>query len=173
MTTISLVREARRRAGLSHAELALRAGVPQSTVGRIESGAREPKVTLVERLIRAAGFEPRYVGGCTKQPITAVTGRRRVRKQKRTSRMTSNDLAAAYVLYDRQQMTLAALAELLWEQYGYPSPTACKNALNKGFHAEGFRLRTKSEARMCMSAEKRKEIAQAMREGRDRRKQAA
>lgn len=54
-----LVREARRRAGLSQAELALRAGVPQSTVGRIESGTREPSMELVERLIRAAGFELR------------------------------------------------------------------------------------------------------------------
>ena len=51
--------EARRRAGLSQAASASRAGVPQSTVGRIETGAREPKVALVERLIRAAGFELR------------------------------------------------------------------------------------------------------------------
>ena len=54
-----LIREARRRAGLTQAELAERAGVPQSTVGRIESGARDPSTALVERLIRAAGFEIR------------------------------------------------------------------------------------------------------------------
>lgn len=54
-----LVREARRRAGLTQAELARRAGVPQSTIGRIESGARVPSTALVERLSRAAGFEVR------------------------------------------------------------------------------------------------------------------
>jgi transcriptional regulator with XRE-family HTH domain len=53
----SIVREARRRAGLSQAALAARAGVPKSTVGRIESGARAPSGDLVERLVRAAGFE--------------------------------------------------------------------------------------------------------------------
>lgn len=54
-----LIREARRRAGLTQAQLAQRAGVPQSTIGRIETGARVPSTALVERLIRAAGFEVR------------------------------------------------------------------------------------------------------------------
>jgi transcriptional regulator with XRE-family HTH domain len=57
MSIASLVREARRRAGLSQAQLAARAGVPQSTVGRIESGARTPSTALVERLVRSAGLE--------------------------------------------------------------------------------------------------------------------
>jgi transcriptional regulator with XRE-family HTH domain len=57
MTVASLVREARRRAGLTQAELAERAGVPKSTVGRIESGARSPSADLVEQLVRAAGLE--------------------------------------------------------------------------------------------------------------------
>jgi uncharacterized protein len=52
-----LVREARLRAHLSQAELARRAGVAKSTVGRIETGARSPTAELVERLVRAAGFE--------------------------------------------------------------------------------------------------------------------
>ncbi len=53
----SLVREARKRAGLTQSELGRRAGVPQSTVARIESGVRIPSTDLVERLVRAAGFE--------------------------------------------------------------------------------------------------------------------
>lgn len=53
----SLVREARKRAGFTQAELGRRAGVPQSTVARVESGARTPSTDLVERLVRAAGFE--------------------------------------------------------------------------------------------------------------------
>lgn len=53
------VRESRKRAGLSQAELARRAGVAKSTIGRIESGTREPAAAMVERLVRAAGFEIR------------------------------------------------------------------------------------------------------------------
>jgi transcriptional regulator with XRE-family HTH domain len=56
MSIASIVREARRRAGLSQAVLATRAGVPKSTVGRIESGARTPSTEMVERLVRAAGL---------------------------------------------------------------------------------------------------------------------
>jgi transcriptional regulator with XRE-family HTH domain len=57
MSIADLVRDARRRAGLSQAQLAERAGVPRSTVGRIESGARIPSTELVERLVRAAGLQ--------------------------------------------------------------------------------------------------------------------
>ncbi len=53
----SLVREARLRAGLSQAALARRAGTATSTVARIENGVRQPAAELVERLVRAAGFE--------------------------------------------------------------------------------------------------------------------
>ena len=54
-----LVREARKRAGLTQAELARRAGVARSTVGRIEAGTQMPSTDLAERLVRAAGFEIR------------------------------------------------------------------------------------------------------------------
>ena len=57
MSLSDLIREARRRSGLSQAELANRAGVPKSTIGRIESRARTPSTKMVERLVRAAGFE--------------------------------------------------------------------------------------------------------------------
>ena len=57
MALASIVVEARKRAGLSQAALAEKAGVATSTVGRIEAGARTPSVELVERLVRAAGFE--------------------------------------------------------------------------------------------------------------------
>jgi transcriptional regulator with XRE-family HTH domain len=57
MSLAQMVREARRRSGMTQAELARRAGVPKSTVGRIESGARVPSTEMVECLVRAAGLE--------------------------------------------------------------------------------------------------------------------
>jgi transcriptional regulator with XRE-family HTH domain len=48
---------ARHVAGISQRELARRAGVPQSTVGRIEAGLLDPRIGTVERLLRACGME--------------------------------------------------------------------------------------------------------------------
>jgi predicted transcriptional regulator len=42
---------------LSQRDLAARAGVPQSTVGRIESGSTDPRASTLSRLLRACGFE--------------------------------------------------------------------------------------------------------------------
>jgi transcriptional regulator with XRE-family HTH domain len=56
MSISSIVRETRRRSGLTQVQLAERAGLPKSTVGRIESGARTPSTERVERLVRAAGL---------------------------------------------------------------------------------------------------------------------
>ncbi len=52
----ALIREARRRAGLSQAELGRRAGVTQSVVSAYESGARQPSVPVLTRLVEAAGL---------------------------------------------------------------------------------------------------------------------
>jgi transcriptional regulator with XRE-family HTH domain len=52
-----MVREARRRAGMTQRELAQAAGVPQPTVARVESGAVSPRADTFERLLRAAGSE--------------------------------------------------------------------------------------------------------------------
>jgi hypothetical protein len=46
---------ARRRAGLSQRQLALVAGVPQSTVGRIEAGLIDPRASTLRALLRACG----------------------------------------------------------------------------------------------------------------------
>jgi transcriptional regulator with XRE-family HTH domain len=56
----ALVRLARSRAGLTQRQLAERAGVPQSVVARIESGARQPTVPTLERILAGAGVEVRY-----------------------------------------------------------------------------------------------------------------
>lgn len=55
----NLVRQARKRAGLTQVALAKRANVAQSTIARIESGTRIPSTDMVERLIRATGLEIR------------------------------------------------------------------------------------------------------------------
>jgi transcriptional regulator with XRE-family HTH domain len=63
-TAASALREARTSAGLSRRALASRAGVPTSTVSRIESEQNDPTVAMLERLLVAAGsrltleFEP-------------------------------------------------------------------------------------------------------------------
>ena len=52
-----LLRWARGRAGLTQRRLAALAGVPQSTVSRIESGAIDPRISTVQRLLRSCGYE--------------------------------------------------------------------------------------------------------------------
>jgi transcriptional regulator with XRE-family HTH domain len=55
MDAAALVREARENAGLSRSALAAKAGVPTSTVSRIEDGSSDPTLTMLARLIAAAG----------------------------------------------------------------------------------------------------------------------
>lgn len=50
-----MVAEARSRAGLSYGALARRAGVPASTVARVEQGVHDPTVGMLARLLGAAG----------------------------------------------------------------------------------------------------------------------
>lgn len=52
-----LVREARKRAGLTQAELAARADTTQSAIARLESGRTSPALEQVERLLRLCGFQ--------------------------------------------------------------------------------------------------------------------
>jgi transcriptional regulator with XRE-family HTH domain len=51
----ALLREARARAGLSRRALASKAGVPTSTVSRIEDGRTDPTISMLDRLLTAAG----------------------------------------------------------------------------------------------------------------------
>ena len=55
----SLLRLARMERGWSQRRLAAEAGVPTSTVGRIESGARQPSLVTLSRLLAAADLELR------------------------------------------------------------------------------------------------------------------
>ena len=51
------LRDIRAAARLSQRELARRAGVPQSTVARIETGKLVPRIDTFDRLVHAAGHE--------------------------------------------------------------------------------------------------------------------
>lgn len=52
-----MLRQARRRAGMSQVELAARAGVTQSVISAYESGHRQPSLPTLAALIEATGFE--------------------------------------------------------------------------------------------------------------------
>ena len=52
-----LVREARKRAGLSQRELGARAGTTQSAIARIETGRSTPSFDTVLRLVRLCGLD--------------------------------------------------------------------------------------------------------------------
>jgi transcriptional regulator with XRE-family HTH domain len=52
-----LVREARKRAGITQRELAERAGTTQSSIARLESGRTRPAFDDVLRLVRLCGFD--------------------------------------------------------------------------------------------------------------------
>src|SRR5712692_7490888 len=57
MVSGDLLVEARRRAGMSRAELGRRSGVPASLIGRYERYEVIPSLERLRSLLRAAGFE--------------------------------------------------------------------------------------------------------------------
>ena len=81
----ALLRQARRGAGLSQAELAARAGVTQSVISAYESGHRQPSVPTLAALVEAAGCE--LVTGVRRQPrrLSRLSGPvgQRVRRRRR------------------------------------------------------------------------------------------
>ncbi len=105
MAISNLVREARRRAGYTQAELAQRAGVPKSTVGRIESGARVPSTEMVERLVRAAGFEV-LISVSEPDPGTDTMFERTLRRSP-AERLADATRVARFVLRGRREMAAA------------------------------------------------------------------
>ncbi len=71
-----ILRHARRAAGLSQREMAARAGIPQSTVARIEAGTLIPRVDTLDRLLRAVGHtlgvEPRLGNGVDRSQMAEL-----------------------------------------------------------------------------------------------------
>lgn len=57
MEAATVLQTARQRAGMSQRQLALAAGTSQPAVAAIESGAKQPTVATLDRLLRAVGTE--------------------------------------------------------------------------------------------------------------------
>ncbi len=51
-----MVRDARRRAGLTQRQLAAKVGIPQETIARIETGRVDPRVGTLDRLLEGCEF---------------------------------------------------------------------------------------------------------------------
>ena len=101
MSISNIVREARRRAGLTQADLVRRAGVPKSTVGRIESGARSPSARMVERLVHAAGLQV-SVTLMEPDPATDAMFERSLRRSPK-ERLADATRVARFVLRGRRE----------------------------------------------------------------------
>jgi len=71
MDASRILRYCRRRAGLTQRELALRVGVAQPAIARIESGRVIPRVDTLTRLLSACdfGFELRAAPGLDRTAI--------------------------------------------------------------------------------------------------------
>lgn len=59
----NLLRRARAQKGLTQRQLAELAGVPQSSIAKIESGARQPTLPVLTRILVAVDLEPRIALG--------------------------------------------------------------------------------------------------------------
>jgi len=57
VVTASVIAEARRRAGLTQAELGRRLGIPQSKIARWERGHRTPSLERVREIVAACGLQ--------------------------------------------------------------------------------------------------------------------
>jgi len=102
MTNVAhLVRSTRKSAGLTQAELAARAAIPQSSISVIETGHRKPSIELVDRLLASVGQH--LVPLPTRTPTVAESADeiRDILEAGRTGRLfrslvqISNNLAAA------------------------------------------------------------------------------
>src|SRR6202171_560705 len=92
----NLLRVARARAGMSQRELAEAAGVQQSTIARIESGARQPSLPVLARILAAVGLEPRVTleGYGAHGDVLDATAARLNDTQRTARRMAQDEFAA-------------------------------------------------------------------------------
>ena len=91
------LRDARRSAGLSQAELAERVGTSQATVSAYENGTKQPSVATLSRLLAAAGAR------LTVAPAAQAVREPSPRELKRAARSLTDVLALAEALPGREQ----------------------------------------------------------------------
>lgn len=91
-----LVREARRRAGLTQTELAARAGTPQPGIARWESGRTSISLDDVVRLVRLCGYDVEFAivplddsDMAQAQRLVRLTGQERLDRHARVARQLS------------------------------------------------------------------------------------
>lgn len=113
-----LLRQARAEKHLSQRGLATMAGVPQSTVARIEGGHMQPSLPLLYRILEAAGLKPRTV----LEPLTDVSiGTSEALPAPPAYRpMTLVDLAGHLTSADDDQLRWRLIAEFLEEHRHEP-----------------------------------------------------
>lgn len=107
MVSGGLILEARKRAGLTQAELGRRVGRPQSVIGRWERGEVLPSLETLRKLIRACGLELTF--GIAERDDSYVA------QIERMMRMTPAERVARSVATTR---TLTALRRRLTEARG-------------------------------------------------------
>lgn len=83
-TSGDLLRDARRRAHLTQAELAERAGTTQSVISAYEAGHRQPALSTLAGLIAATGFDLDVKVRSRRRPVDQLIGPlgRRVRRHR-------------------------------------------------------------------------------------------
>lgn len=112
-----LLREARQRAHLSQRGLATMAGVPQSTIARIEGGRMQPSLPLLYRILEAAGLKLRTV----LEPAAEVSISSEVFAAQPPYRpMTIADVAGHLAKADDDQLRWRLIAEFLEEHRHEP-----------------------------------------------------
>jgi uncharacterized protein len=58
--SVNTLRDLRRRAGVTQAEVARRVGIPTTVISAYECGRRQPSLQVAGRIIAALGFEVRF-----------------------------------------------------------------------------------------------------------------
>jgi transcriptional regulator with XRE-family HTH domain len=101
-----LIREARKRAGMTQRELAVRLGTTQAVVARWETGAASPSFARVQEAVRACGFDLAVrVVARDDEHVLLIEGALRLTPEERLARASDahremEDLAAAVTRSD-------------------------------------------------------------------------
>src|SRR5436309_14875100 len=106
MDVPATLRSARRHAGMSQSDLALRAGTSQATVSAYESGRKVPSVETLTRLLAATGCRLAVEAGAAREPSR--------QEHERTARALAAGLALAEAVPEppRRQARFPGLAGL-------------------------------------------------------------